>query len=87
MFRNDYLEALAEGSNPFRETANPQTYPFMEIVELDRKTDVAKITHQPDSEILLFIKTTQAENQRLHIKLGNFASEKELLKQKLVEAR
>ena len=33
------------------------------------------------------VEAVQAENQRLHIELGNSASEKELLKQELVELR
>jgi len=82
MSRNDYLEALAaEDSNPFMETALPQTSPFMETVALDIGTDVAKIAHRSDSEVLPLIETVRAENQRLHIGLGNCASEKELLKQ------
>jgi DNA repair exonuclease SbcCD ATPase subunit len=68
-------------------TAIPQTSPFMETAALDVETDVAKIAHQPDSEVLPLIETVQAKNQRLHIELGNCASEKELLKQELVELR
>jgi hypothetical protein len=52
----------------------------METAELDIETDVAKTAYQPNSEILPLIETVRAENQRLHIELGNFASEKELLK-------
>jgi hypothetical protein len=75
MSRNDYLEALAaEDSNPFMETVKP-----------DLETDAAKMAHQPDSEILPLIETVRAENQRLHIQLGNCASEKESLEQELVE--
>jgi hypothetical protein len=49
------------------------------------EVDVAKIAYQPNSEVLPLIETERFENQRLHIELGNFASEKELLKQELVE--
>ena len=88
MSRNDYLEALAaEDSNPFMETAIPQTTPFMEAAIHDLETDAAEMAHQPDSEVLPLIETVQPENQRLHIELGNSASEKELLKQELVELR
>jgi hypothetical protein len=57
----------------------------METVELDIETDATKTAHQPNDEVLPFIETAQAENQRLHIELGNLASEKESLKQELVE--
>jgi hypothetical protein len=49
------------------------------------EVDVAKIAYQPNSEVLPLIEMERFENQRLHIQLGNFASEKELLKQELVE--
>jgi hypothetical protein len=39
------------------------------------------------SRFLPFIETVRTKNQRLHIELGNCASEKELLKQKLVEVQ
>ncbi len=88
MSRNDYLEALAtEDSNPFMETAIPQTFPFMETVEPDLETDGAKITPQPDSEVLPFIETVQAENQWLHIELGNSEAKVETLNQELAEVR
>ena len=81
MSRNDYLEALAaEDSNPFMETAIPQFYPFMETAKPDLETDVAKMVHQLNSKVLPLIETVLSENQRLHIELGNYASEKELLK-------
>ena len=96
--RNDYLEALAESSNPFIETVNlqtspfigtvsPKTFPFMEMAKPGIETDATKMTYQPDNEVLPLIATVRAENQRLHIELGNSASEKELLKQELVELR
>lgn len=43
------------------------------------------MTHQLNSEVLPLIETVRAENQRLHIELGNSASEKESFKQELVE--
>jgi predicted nucleic acid-binding Zn-ribbon protein len=58
----------------------------METVKLN-ETDAAKTPYQPNSEVLPLIETVRSENQRLHIKLGNFASEKESLKQELVEVR
>lgn len=86
--RNDYLEALAaEDSNPFIETVKPQTIPFMETAKPDLETNAAKMVYQPDIEVLPLIETVRTENQRLHIDLGNCASEKELLKQKLVKVQ
>jgi DNA repair exonuclease SbcCD ATPase subunit len=101
MSRNDYLEALAFGSSPLMETARPQRQPFIEMVKTETKTDAANITQQPDIELSPLMETVQIEvkspsdeveavrleNQRLHIELGNFASEKESLKQELAEAR
>ncbi len=63
------------------------------------KTDGVSITQQPNSEPLPLMETVMIEvdsprnevrairvkNWRLHIELGNFASEKELLKQELAE--
>jgi hypothetical protein len=46
--------------------------------------DAAKTAYQPNSKVLPLIETASTENQRLHIKLGNFASEKESLNQELV---
>jgi DNA repair exonuclease SbcCD ATPase subunit len=81
--------------------AIPQPYPFIETVRTEVEVDGVNIMQQPDSELLPFIETVgtevdsprdeveavRAENQRLHIELGNSASEKELLKQELVELR
>jgi hypothetical protein len=88
MSRNDYLETLAaEDSNPFMETAIPQTTPFMETVIADLETDATKMAHHPDSEVLPLIETVRPENQRLHIKLGNSEAKVETLNQELAEAR
>jgi uncharacterized protein (DUF3084 family) len=45
------------------------------------------MAYQRDSQVLPFIETVLPENQLLHIELGDCASEKELLKQELVELR
>jgi hypothetical protein len=101
MSRNDYLEALASSNHPFMETVESQPAPFMEMVETETKTDAANMTQQPDSELSPLMETVgtevdsprdeveavRVENRRLHIELGNSASEKELLKQELVEVR
>ena len=101
MSRNDYLEALASSNPPFMETVESKPVPFMETVESETKTDAANMTQQPDSELSPIMETVgtevdsprdeveavRVENRRLHIELGNSASEKELLKQELVEVR
>ncbi len=69
------------------EMAATQTSPFMEAVGADLETDGAKITPQPDSQVLPFIETVQAENQRLHIELGNSEAKIETLNHKLAEVR
>jgi hypothetical protein len=99
--RNDYLEALAASNHPFMEMVESPSLPFIETVVAEIEVDGANMAQQPDSELLPFIETVrtevdlptdkveaiQAENQRLHIELGNSASEKKLLKQELVELR
>ncbi|WP_445250417.1 hypothetical protein [Microcoleus sp. OTE_8_concoct_300] len=85
--RNDYLEALASSNEPFMEMVESPSPPFIETVRTGIEADGANIPQQPDSELLPFIETVRAENQRLHIELGNSASEKELLKQELVKLR
>jgi DNA repair exonuclease SbcCD ATPase subunit len=101
MSRNDYLEALAQGNSPFMETAKSQFQPFIEMVPTKTKTDAANIRQQPNSKLFPFMETARtevdsptdeveavrAENQQLHIELGNSESEKESLKQELVEVR
>jgi predicted RNase H-like nuclease (RuvC/YqgF family) len=83
------------------ETVESPSPPFIETVRTEIEADGANVAQQPDSELLPFIETVRtevdsprdeveavrAENQRLHIELGNSASEKELLKQELVELR
>jgi chromosome segregation ATPase len=50
--RNDYLEALAESSNPFIETAHAET-------EIDRPN----IAQQPDSNLFPLMETVQFETE------------------------
>ena len=83
MSRNDYLEALAEGSSPFMEMVKPQTQPLMETVEAERKVDEANIEKQPDTEFYPFIETVGTENQRLRKELGNLQVENEALKKEV----
>jgi len=99
MTRNDYLEALAEGSSPFMETVKPQPQPFMEAVKTEKEVDGANIEKQPDTEFYPFIETVlsevesaklelevlRAENQLLQ--LGNSDVELESLNQELASVR
>ena len=101
MSRNDYLEALAEGSSPFMEMVEPQVQPLMETVETEREVDEANIEKQPDTEFYPFIETVltevellkleleavRAENQLLQIELGNSEVKVETLNQELAEVR
>ncbi len=99
MSRNDYLEALAEGSSPFMEMVKPQTQPFIEAVKAEREVDGPDLEKQPDTELYPFIETVltevesvkleleavRAENQLLQ--LGNFEVEVETLNQELASLR
>ncbi|MEG4294316.1 hypothetical protein Q5692_36460 [Microcoleus sp. C2C3] len=96
-----FMETVESQPAPFMETVGTQPAPFMEMVETETKTDAANMTQQPDSELSPLMETVgtevdsprdeveavRVENRRLHIELGNSASEKELLKQELVEVR
>jgi len=99
MSRNDYLEALAEGSSPFMETVKPQPQPLMETVPTEKEVDGTDIEKQPDTELYPFIETVltevesvkleleaaRAENQLLQ--LGNFSVELENLNHELASLR
>jgi hypothetical protein len=81
--------------SPFMETVTPQPFPFMETVQAKIEADEANIMHQPNSYFSPFMETVRfevelprgklevvrAENQRLHIELGNSKSEKEFFRQ------
>ena len=96
-----FMETVESQPAPFMETVGSQPAPFMEMVETETKTDAANMAQQPDSELSPLMETVgtevdsprdeveavRVENRRLHIELGNSASEKELLKQELVEVR
>jgi predicted nuclease with TOPRIM domain len=70
-------------------------------VQAEIEADEANITQQPNSNLLPFMETlrfevesprgeleaVRAENQLLHIELGNSESEKESFRQELVEVR
>jgi hypothetical protein len=96
-----FMETVGSKPAPFMETVESKPAPFMEMVESETKTDAANMTQQPDSELSPLMETVgtevdsprdeveavRVENRWLHIELGNSASEKELLKQELVEVR
>jgi hypothetical protein len=96
-----FMETVESKPAPFMETVASKPAPFMEMVQTETKTDAANMTQQPDSELSPLMETVgtevdsprdeveavRVENRRLHIELGNSASEKELLKQELVEVR
>jgi hypothetical protein len=96
-----FMETVESKPTPFMETVGSKPTPFMETVVTETKTDAANMTQQPDSELSPLMETVgtevdsprdeveavRVENRRLHIELGNSASEKELLKQELVEVR
>jgi hypothetical protein len=79
MSRNDYLEALAEGSIPFMEMVKPQTPPLMETVEAERKVDEANIEKQPDTEFYPFIETVLTEVESVKLELEAVRAENQLL--------
>ena len=96
-----FMETVESQPAPFMEMVKSQPAPFMEMVQTETKTDAANMTQQPNSELSPPMETVgtevdsprdeveavRVENRRLHIELGNSASEKELLKQELVEVR
>jgi chromosome segregation ATPase len=79
MSRNDYLEALAERSSPFMETAKPQPQPFMETVETEREVDGANIEKQPETELYPFIETVLTEVESVKLELEAVRAENQLL--------
>jgi hypothetical protein len=70
--RNDYLEALAESSNPFMETVQPlmemaqgDSYPIIEMAQAEIETDGANITQQRDSEGYPLMETVKVGSESL----------------------
>jgi hypothetical protein len=70
--RNDYLEALAEGSSPLIEMVHPlmemaqsEFYPLMETVQAEIQTDGANITQQRDSEDYPLMETVKVGAESL----------------------
>ncbi|MEG4521154.1 MULTISPECIES: hypothetical protein [unclassified Microcoleus] len=79
MSRNDYLEALAEGNQPFMETANTEPLPIMETVSSDK----IETTEQPESDVLPIMETvghalTTPEEAKKHAQIYGFTSEEAL---------
>ena len=79
MSRNDYLEALAEGSSPLMETVKPQSQPFMETGKTEREFDGANIEKQPDTEFYPFIETVLTEVESVKLELEAVRAENQLL--------
>jgi len=75
--RNDFLESLLQSNNPFIKTVEPQPHPLMETA----RAEVDLLRHE--------LEAVRAENQRLHIQLGNLQVKNEALTkeiQKLLSA-
>ena len=97
--RNDYLEALAEGTSPLMETVKSQAQRFIETVNTETEVDEVDIEEQSETELYPFIETVltevesvklelevaRAENQLLQ--LGNSSVEAETLNQELTSLR
>jgi hypothetical protein len=95
------METAKTPPQPFIETAKTPPQPFIETAKTKAKTDGENRPQQPDSKLPPLMETVRtevdsprdgvkavgAENQRLHIDLGNFESEKESLKQELVKVQ
>jgi len=79
MSRNDYLEALAESSNPLMETVKSQPQPFMEAVNAERKVDGANIEKQPNTELYPFIETVISEVESVKLEVEAVRAENQLL--------
>jgi DNA repair exonuclease SbcCD ATPase subunit len=79
MSRNDYLEALAEGNNPFIETVEPQAQPLIETAKSKREIDKVNIEKQPDTELYPFIETVLTEVESVKLELEAVRAENELL--------
>ncbi|MEG5164493.1 hypothetical protein QUB37_29415 [Microcoleus sp. AT3-A2] len=61
--RNDYLEAMAEGSIPFMETVDSKISPLMETAKTEIKIDSANTAQQPDSQISPFMETVEVVSE------------------------
>ncbi|MBE9124242.1 hypothetical protein IQ269_26450 [Tychonema sp. LEGE 07199] len=79
MSRNDYLEALAEGNQPFMETANTESLPIMETVSSDKIETI----EQPESDVFPIMETvshalTTPEEAKKHAQIYGFTPEEAL---------
>ena len=63
--RNDYLESLAEGNQPFMETANTEALPLMETVEALPQVSDLEPAKQPDNKDVPLMETVQSELEAL----------------------
>jgi len=80
MSRNDYLEALAEGSDPSMEMVKSQTQPLMETVGAETEVDGANIEKQPEAEFYPFMETVVTEVESAKLELEAVRAENQLLK-------
>jgi len=71
MSRNDYLEALAEGSSPFMETVKPQPSRLWKRLR-QREVDATNLEKQRDTELYPLIETvlTEVESVKLELEVG-----------------
>jgi len=69
--RNDFLESLLQGNNPFIKTVAVQAQPLMEMVPSETEIDGAKITQQPESDISPLMETVQFELETLKQELAD----------------
>jgi chromosome segregation ATPase len=67
--RNDFLESLLQGNNPFIETVAVQTQPLREVPS-ETETDSANIMQQPNSNVYPLMETVQLELEALKQELA-----------------
>ena len=63
MSRNDYLEALAEGSTPLMETVQADSSPLIETAHAETEIDRPNIAQQPSSNLSPLMETVQFETE------------------------
>ncbi|MEG4409139.1 hypothetical protein [Microcoleus sp. MON2_D5] len=69
--RNDFLESLLQGNNPFIETVAIHMQPVMEMVQVETETDGANVTQQHNSSVLPLIETAHFELEALKQELAD----------------
>jgi len=79
MSRNDYLEALAEGSIPLMEMVKPQAQRLIETVNAETEVDGVDIEKQPETELYPFIETVLTEVELAKLELEAVRAQNQLL--------